>query len=183
MKKLLAVIAAGLMACAPSVANAATFLFTAQFQPEDPSDPGAVLDDTFRLDATLITEDEDFGDPVQYTAVSATGRLTSNVGQSGNIVGVEGDLLDFSFFEFLGGQLTFALDNNQTFFADFTISSGEFSGTASYGDAFGALTDLRLIQVADAGAVPEPAAWAMLIAGVGLTGAAMRRRRVRVAFA
>ena len=29
--------------------------------------------------------------------------------------------------------------------------------------------------------VPEPAAWAMLIAGFGLTGAAMRRRRVAVA--
>lgn len=31
--------------------------------------------------------------------------------------------------------------------------------------------------------VPEPATWAMLIAGFGLTGAAMRRRRVQVAFA
>jgi hypothetical protein len=31
------------------------------------------------------------------------------------------------------------------------------------------------------GAVAEPASWAMLIAGFGLTGAAMRRRRVRVA--
>ena len=29
--------------------------------------------------------------------------------------------------------------------------------------------------------VPEPASWAMLIAGFGLTGAAMRRRRVTVA--
>jgi hypothetical protein len=29
--------------------------------------------------------------------------------------------------------------------------------------------------------VPEPAAWAMLIAGFGLTGAAMRRRRIAVA--
>jgi hypothetical protein len=30
-------------------------------------------------------------------------------------------------------------------------------------------------------AVPEPATWAMLIAGFGLTGAAMRRRKTRVA--
>lgn len=31
------------------------------------------------------------------------------------------------------------------------------------------------------GAVPEPATWAMMIAGFGLTGAAMRRRKTRVA--
>lgn len=31
------------------------------------------------------------------------------------------------------------------------------------------------------GAVPEPASWALMIAGFGLTGAAMRRRRVVVA--
>lgn len=34
-----------------------------------------------------------------------------------------------------------------------------------------------------AGAVPEPASWAMLIAGFGLTGAAMRRRRPATATA
>jgi hypothetical protein len=33
------------------------------------------------------------------------------------------------------------------------------------------------------GGVPEPASWAMLIAGFGLTGAAMRRRRVVAAIA
>jgi hypothetical protein len=33
------------------------------------------------------------------------------------------------------------------------------------------------------GAVPEPASWAMLIAGFGLTGAAARRRRSMVAVA
>jgi hypothetical protein len=37
--------------------------------------------------------------------------------------------------------------------------------------------------VESTGAVPEPASWAMLIAGFGLTGAAMRRRRVTAAVA
>ena len=32
-----------------------------------------------------------------------------------------------------------------------------------------------------AAAVPEPASWAMMIAGFGLTGAALRRRRIAVA--
>lgn len=35
---------------------------------------------------------------------------------------------------------------------------------------------VRLDSASIAGAVPEPAAWAMLIAGFGLVGAAMRRR-------
>jgi len=36
---------------------------------------------------------------------------------------------------------------------------------------------------ASLGAVPEPASWAMMVAGFGLAGAAMRRRRTAVAFA
>ena len=32
-------------------------------------------------------------------------------------------------------------------------------------------------------AVPEPASWAMMFAGFGLVGGALRRRRVRVAYA
>jgi hypothetical protein len=38
-----------------------------------------------------------------------------------------------------------------------------------------------ITATAATGAVPEPAAWAMLIAGFGLTGAAARRRRIAVA--
>jgi opacity protein-like surface antigen len=39
--------------------------------------------------------------------------------------------------------------------------------------------DLDLtIAAQSVGGVPEPASWAMLIAGFGLTGAAMRRRRI-----
>jgi len=33
------------------------------------------------------------------------------------------------------------------------------------------------------GAVPEPATWAMMIAGFGLVGGAMRRRSTKVAYA
>lgn len=47
------------------------------------------------------------------------------------------------------------------------VSEVEFYGTA---DTTGA-------------AVPEPASWAMMIGGLGLVGAGMRRRRARVAFA
>jgi hypothetical protein len=37
------------------------------------------------------------------------------------------------------------------------------------------------IQTADTGAVPEPATWAMMIAGFGLVGLAARRRRMALA--
>jgi len=45
-----------------------------------------------------------------------------------------------------------------------------------YGSVF-SVTDSGF-DAGGTGAVPEPASWAMLIAGFGLTGAAMRRRRV-----
>jgi hypothetical protein len=39
-------------------------------------------------------------------------------------------------------------------------------------------------SAAVSGAVPEPATWAMMIAGFGMTGAALRRRpTVKVSFA
>ena len=37
--------------------------------------------------------------------------------------------------------------------------------------------------IAIGGSVPEPASWALMLAGFGLTGAALRRQRVRAAFA
>lgn len=45
------------------------------------------------------------------------------------------------------------------------------------------LTEGGVSAVAGAGGVPEPATWAMMIAGFGLVGAAMRRRKAQVRFA
>ena len=44
-------------------------------------------------------------------------------------------------------------------------------------------TVLTSVGNASLGAVPEPASWAMMLAGFGLAGVAMRRRRTAVAFA
>lgn len=58
----------------------------------------------------------------------------------------------------------------------FSISGGTDAGLGGGGDYF-ALDNLS-INVAG---VPEPASWAMLIAGFGLVGATMRRRRAVLA--
>jgi hypothetical protein len=62
---------------------------------------------------------------------------------------------------------------------------GTFSFTVNAGDSYGfyvSTTDGALGRGAlTVGAVPEPASWAMLIAGFGLVGAAARRRRRAVA--
>lgn len=54
------------------------------------------------------------------------------------------------------------------------------AGGATYG-----IDRLGRVTLGDAGAVPEPATWAMMIGGFGLVGGAMRRRatKVRIAFA
>ncbi|WP_310476875.1 PEPxxWA-CTERM sorting domain-containing protein [Sandarakinorhabdus sp.] len=59
-------------------------------------------------------------------------------------------------------------------FTKFTMA---FSGAARSVLFQGAVFDDITIGAPGGGAVPEPASWAMLIAGFGLTGAAMRRRR------
>ena len=48
------------------------------------------------------------------------------------------------------------------------------------GLSFGSASGVFLTDAGSPGAVPEPASWAMMIAGFGLVGAAMRRRRVPV---
>lgn len=59
-----------------------------------------------------------------------------------------------------------------------TFKGDAASSTGSAGVAYGAALDNVSVT-----AVPEPATWAMMIAGVGLVGASMRRRRANVQFA
>lgn len=56
-----------------------------------------------------------------------------------------------------------------------TVSDNRFSFANGTNEAYGSLHATDLV-VAEAGAVPEPAAWAMLLTGFVLTGAAARRR-------
>lgn len=63
-----------------------------------------------------------------------------------------------------------------------------FTGTAAspvFSTGTYALTSIvsgaSTLTISDVGAVPEPATWAMMITGFGLTGGAMRRRRSKPA--
>jgi len=66
----------------------------------------------------------------------------------------------------------------------FTITSGFIDGVNTLSfvnfDA-GSPAAVRVDNAILTASVPEAATWAMLIAGFGLTGAAMRRRRVALA--
>ena len=91
-----------------------------------------------------------------------------------------------AFFEIVGNSTLFpsithssgnpnALDWQHfsgSFVASSSLSTLNFINTAGGGNA-GILLD----TVSVSGAVPEPAAWALMIAGFGLVGGAMRRRR------
>lgn len=78
--------------------------------------------------------------------------------------------------------------NPGAFASGFSGSALHGLGTANFGLSFGG-ADVAAIASSGhdysilAGAVPEPASWAMLIAGFGLVGALQRRRQPRRSFA
>lgn len=87
------------------------------------------------------------------------------------------------------------VDQGQGFFGNgvFTIAGNSISAGEAHGviQFTGDFTSLTLVTnntenwsgltIGTSGVVPEPASWAMLIAGFGLVGAAARRRRQTVA--
>lgn len=68
---------------------------------------------------------------------------------------------------FASAPLSVALDAFHVRFQ--SIDAGAISGGSGVGD--------QIIPTDPTGSVPEPASWAMLIAGFGIVGASMRRRR------
>jgi hypothetical protein len=109
---------------------------------------------------------------VTYTNVRAfDGQKTLNVAQD-----------DTSFYRSLNfnlsdSQFTNRLDQVITGIGGNGIGAfywGPHIGPGAYGNFGAGTVSFEL----DAAAVPESASWALLIAGFGLTGAAMRRRRV-----
>lgn len=66
----------------------------------------------------------------------------------------------------------------------FTLSGAGITSLAfNFNPAIDAVKQFRVEGVSNVPAVPEPATWAMMIGGLGLVGASMRRRSTKVQFA
>ncbi len=91
-----------------------------------------------------------------------------------DVIGVQKPFLDVTLTTLNAGNLSFS--HNYT---NFVLAAGDKVGIAINYDGvyYNDSTGLNFTVTSAAGAVPEASTWAMLIAGFGLTGAAMRRRR------
>jgi uncharacterized repeat protein (TIGR03803 family) len=141
--------------------------------------------------------------------LDSSGALTTLVDFNGNNGGspLYGGLIDDSAGNLFGTSqvggaygfgTVFKLDKSGrlTTLVDFDSNNGDDPTSGLIADAAGNLFGITsaggvynfgtVFKVSDAGfviaaAVPEPASWAMLIAGLGFTGTALRRRRMRAA--
>jgi hypothetical protein len=124
----------------------------------------------------------DINDTLLVYGVGPGGSLTSLTGPAGTI----GDGLDGTAAFVNNGPLDFSQNGITTLvfntplaaFSKFVVTTRVSGGVQFRGDT----GQGYLLNNLSAAVVPEPASWAMLIAGFGFTGAAMRRRN-RVALA
>jgi len=72
--------------------------------------------------------------------------------------------------------------NTQAIGLFYVFQPGAFGKFGSYQSTGDDKRQIGLLIVSKGGAVPEPAAWALMIAGFGLAGATLRRRRALAAF-
>jgi hypothetical protein len=105
------------------------------------------------------------------------GEIGAN-GERANVF-VSSDFVNFTFLGVAQDDITTAFDLASIGFAS-PVRAIKIVGLDNFGASFG--FDVTFIQVlpGSIGGVPEPASWAMLIAGFGLVGA-MQRRRATVA--
>jgi hypothetical protein len=134
------------------------------------------------------------------TGVTGLNNKTSKVGDAlilGNAK--RGDTLTF-YIDVLTTKLSYYSDKslnadgvNHVFSADYAgsdiVPAGTYigfedlwkGGDFNYYDLSFVFQNVASKEISAVGGVPEPSSWAMLIAGFGLTGATMRRRRSAVA--
>ena len=145
---------------APVAAADTTFLFT-----------GTCSDCAGTGTGTLVLKDYTLGDLLgadNFVSFSYSSNLTSFTLNSVNtLIGSLSNLPGANFVEFNDADFVFSS------FAAGQISPWCTGATGSCGSDFGLTSSWSLV----AGAVPEPAMWAVMVLGFGLLGASMRRPR------
>ncbi|QJU56575.1 PEP-CTERM sorting domain-containing protein [Sphingomonas sp. AP4-R1] len=185
--------------CNPQLATALVSGFTTDgtLQPFDGNDPNDLAEGTTGTLPTGVSFDNQtftpsdfsqaiiFGSSLSFAVTLSGPAIESPLNDGGNYVGTaflfdfgNADFSDFYFsqndggpFGFLAGALHIQQDGSVLVVAnpssqDYTQSSG-----------------LSFTTITAASDVPEPASWAMMLAGFGLVGGTMRRRKLTVSFA
>jgi hypothetical protein len=186
MKMILGLMASAALAMVPAVASAAELVTNGGFETGD-------FTGWTQFGATdntgVSTSDVHSGDFAAYFgAVRNTGGITQTlntvIGQTYTIsMWAQGDAgaPNFGSVMFGGQTLVTTTDNPGfpyqllTYTAVATSALTDLTYTFRHDPAYFYVDDVSVTGLA--GAVPEPASWALMIAGVGVAGGALRRRR------
>lgn len=125
--------------------------------------------DTYRISAIDLTA---FGSGFSTNATSGTGVFALIWNGAGNHV------LRLPTGYVAGSALSASL-----FFSGATFASLDINPTNVSSDLGGGQIVNFVFNTAPPPAVPEPASWAMMVGGLGLVGATMRRRKINMSFA
>jgi hypothetical protein len=138
--------------------------------------PPETVTGSFTLEASnFITSNRSYA-PAQLLSFSATGSLTGAL-TAGTQQFVLSPGFDSSIiFGFVGGPFSFEA-NAAYYFEETAFSAPGTYDTVLFGDDQKGRLVVTRIGDGGPGGVPEPASWAMLIAGFGLVGGTLRRQR------
>jgi hypothetical protein len=160
---------------APGIADAAVFHLNYTTLQDSTSGPATTVD------AILTTDDGEFygGTGYQVLGISGTRGVDAITFDTSTFndeiffpANASGNVVDEFGLDFIAGGVTYNLYKFTTDFAYHEFDGG--TGRIVFNDS------LTLTQVR---AVPEPASWALMVAGFGAVGGAMRRRPARGAMA
>jgi len=141
---------------------------------------------TIPSDALVLAPGPDPTDGGPFAAIRFVAPTAGNYRIAANAVQIDSNInMIEAGFVFRGTRTAFDLTPGTTYLSNYSPTSLDTTRSFAAGEALTLLignagsyySDTTAVKFTlSTGAVPEPASWAMLIAGFGLTGAALRRR-------